>query len=395
MKTEMLIVCLITGVCVAVAAFVGRHGFYQLLDLIEQDFADRLRSLRIKPNRLRAWIHVWLGIAVALFCAIWLATDTVALALSTFLLLAAGPWFLIRRWAIRRREKIEDQLADAMVMFSASIRAGLSLAQALDLLAMECPAPIQQEFSQIIGEYKMGKPMERTLREAKDRLRSENFALFAAALLASRESGGRLNDTVERISRSVLEMQRLERKLHSETAQARKSAVYMAIVPLLILIVYFFVASGEYARVVCHTLRTDRPVHCRGVQPGRLLLGCEDLECRSMSPTSRTAGRDGPTDSRTLPGHGHRRRLEHFLVAAHVENGRFAARRPMALRRQPNQRTAQSGLDLSSFSGCHSAAGETESRRAARPPGRNPTTGPRRRAVTQLVARGVPGAPCS
>ncbi len=128
-----------------------------------------------------------------------------------------------------------------MVMFSASIRAGLSLAQALDLLAMECPKPIQQEFSQIIGEYKMGKPMERTLREAKERLRSENFALFAAALLASRESGGRLNDTVERISRSVLEMQRLERKMHTETAQARKSAVYMAIVPLLILVVYFFV----------------------------------------------------------------------------------------------------------------------------------------------------------
>jgi tight adherence protein B len=128
-----------------------------------------------------------------------------------------------------------------MVMFSASIRAGLSLAQALDLLAMECPKPIRQEFSQIIGEYKMGKPMERTLREAKERLRSENFALFAAALLASRESGGKLNDTVERISRSVLEMQRLERKLQTETAQARKSAVYMAIIPLLVLIVYFFV----------------------------------------------------------------------------------------------------------------------------------------------------------
>lgn len=143
--------------------------------------------------------------------------------------------------AARRREKIEDQLADAMVMFSASIRAGLSLAQALDLLAMECPKPIRQEFSQIVGEYKMGKPMERTLREASDRLRSDNFAIFAAALLASRESGGRLNDTVERISRSVLEMQRLERKLQTETAQARKSAVYMAIVPLLILIVYFFV----------------------------------------------------------------------------------------------------------------------------------------------------------
>lgn len=87
----------------------------------------------------------------------------------------------------------------------------------------------------------MGKPLEQTLVEAKDRLRSENFSLFAAALLASRRSGGKLNETVERIARSVLEMQRLERRIASETAQARKSAVYMALAPPLILVVYYFV----------------------------------------------------------------------------------------------------------------------------------------------------------
>ena len=66
-------------------------------------------------------------------------------------------------------------------------------------------------------------------------------ALFAAALLASHESGGRLNETVERIAQSALELQRLERKVMSETAQARKSAIYMALAPALILIVYYFV----------------------------------------------------------------------------------------------------------------------------------------------------------
>ncbi|MCY2993261.1 MAG: type II secretion system F family protein [Planctomycetota bacterium] len=72
-------------------------------------------------------------------------------------------------------------------------------------------------------------------------MRSENFALFAAALLASHESGGRLNETVERIAQSVLELQRLERKVLAETAQARKSALYMALAPPLILLVYFYV----------------------------------------------------------------------------------------------------------------------------------------------------------
>jgi len=59
--------------------------------------------------------------------------------------------------------------------------------------------------------------------------------------LASHESGGRLNETVERIAQSVLELQRLERKVMAETAQARKSAVYMAMAPAFILVAYYFV----------------------------------------------------------------------------------------------------------------------------------------------------------
>ncbi len=143
--------------------------------------------------------------------------------------------------AERRRQKIEDQLADAMVTLASAVRAGLSLPQAMEILATQCPKPINDEFHQIVAEYKLGKPLESTLTEAKQRLRSENFALFAAALLASRESGGRLNETVERIAKSVLEMQRLERKVISETAQARKSALYMAIAPAFILLVYYFI----------------------------------------------------------------------------------------------------------------------------------------------------------
>jgi Flp pilus assembly protein TadB len=95
------------------------------------------------------------------------------------------------------------------------------------------------------GEYQLGKPMERCLEETKERLRSENFALFAAAMEASRESGGRLNETVDRIAHSVRELQRLERKIRSETAQARSSAVYMALAPLVILAMYYFVIDRE------------------------------------------------------------------------------------------------------------------------------------------------------
>ncbi len=171
----------------------------------------------------------------------WLWLDSLAFGVLAALFLACAPWYLVRRMAERYRQRVEDQFADAMVAFSSAVKAGLSLAQCLELLADQTPRPIQNEFRQIVAEYKLGKPLDRTLTEAKQRLKSENFALFAAAVLASRESGGRLNETVDRIAHSVLELQRLERKIVSETAQARRSAIYMAIAPLVILVVYYFV----------------------------------------------------------------------------------------------------------------------------------------------------------
>jgi tight adherence protein B len=138
-----------------------------------------------------------------------------------------------------RRLKIEDQLADAMVSLAQAIKAGLSLGQSLEILSEQCPRPIRDEFRQMVGEYQMGKPLDKVLDETRERLRSENFALFAAAMQASRESGGKLNETVERIAHSVLELQRLERKILSETAQARTSAMYMAMAPFAVLLLYY------------------------------------------------------------------------------------------------------------------------------------------------------------
>ena len=211
------------------------------LEAVQRDLADKLRRLRKRVRNLRQYIYLWLAATALVFLGLWMFLDSLLFGFIAAALMLCGPWYVLRQMALRHRQKIEDQLADAMVMLANAVRAGLSLAQSLDILAAQCPRPISAEFRQIVSEYNMGKPLEQTLREAKERLRSENFALFAAALLASHQSGGRLNEIVERIAESVLELQRLERKILVETAQARKSAVYMAIAPIFIITVYYFV----------------------------------------------------------------------------------------------------------------------------------------------------------
>jgi tight adherence protein B len=229
------------GLAVALGAYTGRNWFALALDAVQRDLAEKLRRLRAPTRSLRKYLIAWLIVIAVVAAGIGLGLQSVLLALLVAMFMACAPWYLLRRMAERRRQKIEDQLADAMVMLANAVRAGLSLAQSLEILAAQCPKPINAEFHQMVAEYNLGKPLERTLVEAKQRLRSENFALFAAALMASHESGGRLNETVDRIAQSVLELQRLDRKVMAETAQARKSALYMAIAPAFIMVAYYFV----------------------------------------------------------------------------------------------------------------------------------------------------------
>jgi tight adherence protein B len=235
----------LTGAAVALAAVAGEEFFSAGIAYVEDDLRDKLRRLRVNTRGLHKWIMAWAAAVVGGLLGFTFALDSLPFGLVFAILLVCVPWYLVRRMAERRRLRIEDQLADAMVSLSSAIKAGLSLGQALEILAQQCPRPICEEFRQMYGEYQMGKPLERVLVETRDRLKSENFALFAAAMQASRESGGRLNETVERIAHSVMELQRLERKIISETAQARTSAVYMAMAPFAVMIMYYFFIDPE------------------------------------------------------------------------------------------------------------------------------------------------------
>ena len=245
---------LFLGGFIGLFAFSVRPYYWVGINFLEADFSDKLRRLQIPTHHLRTGLVIWSSGLLILFSIFTFIVGSLPFAVLSTIILFCGPWWILHHKAQQRRDQIEDQLADAMVSLSSAIRAGLSLPQAVEMLADNSPQPIKSEFGYIITDYEMGKPLDRALEEAKERLRSENFALFAAALLASRDSGGRLNETVDRISHSVRELQRLERKVQSDTAMARKSAVYMALTPVFILVAYYFVDSQAVANIFVTTI---------------------------------------------------------------------------------------------------------------------------------------------
>lgn len=249
MSPEILVYSSIMAAAAGAFSWFSRDLVGEMLNGIESDIRYKLKAMRISTPNLRQYLTAYVYVLILVFLVIWIGYDSLIFALLALALLGPLPYFLLHKAAVERRQKIEDQLSGSMTTLSGAIRAGLSIAQALEILAEQSPRPIKQEFQHMVGQYSMGNTLQDTLLEAKARLESENFSMFAAAMLASRESGGRLNETVERIADSVREFQRLERKIQSETAQARKSAVYMALAPPLILLVYYFVDPINTSRL--------------------------------------------------------------------------------------------------------------------------------------------------
>ncbi len=246
---ETLVISGLMAASAGVASWFSRDWVGFLLARIENNVNEERRAMRVSTPHLRKYLAGWMYLMVVTLVLLWFGYGSLVFGVLAVVLMGPLPWYLLKRMAQRRRDKIEEQLAGSMITLSGAIRAGLSLAQALEILAEQSPRPIKLEFQHMVGQYSMGKTLQETLMEAKERLKSENFSMFAAAMLASRESGGKLNETVERIAESVREFQRLERKIQAETAQAKKSAVYMALAPPIILFVYYFVDPVNTTRL--------------------------------------------------------------------------------------------------------------------------------------------------
>ncbi len=143
--------------------------------------------------------------------------------------------------------QIETAL-DAMVAMSSDVRSScnpLPLILLRFLLANLEPRPDLAKgvppHTRIVRRVTDGQQtFERLVVRDYGRL-SENFALFAAAVDASRLGRGRLSKTIERIAHSVRELRRLEpRKIRSGRPR-RPSAMYCSVAMVFIhLFIYYF-----------------------------------------------------------------------------------------------------------------------------------------------------------
>lgn len=143
------------------------------------------------------------------------------------------PSFVIKNLEQKRRAKFKAQLVDGLTILSSSLKAGLSLFQAMEVVVEEMPPPISQEFSGLVKETKMGLTLQQAFERLTKRMPLEEVNLIATAVLIAYETGGNLTLIFENLTATLREKKKILEQIKTLTLQGRWQGVIMSLLPVL------------------------------------------------------------------------------------------------------------------------------------------------------------------
>ncbi len=148
---------------------------------------------------------------------------------------------------VRRRTAFGEQLPDTLQLVASALRAGFSLAQALDAVVREDTQPIAGEISRALGEVRLGGNLEDGLDAVANRMESEDLRWTVTAIRIQQGVGGNLAEILLTIAGTIRERAFLRRQVRALSAEGRLSAYILVALPVLIGI-WLFVSAPQYMR---------------------------------------------------------------------------------------------------------------------------------------------------
>jgi tight adherence protein B len=131
----------------------------------------------------------------------------------------------------KRVDRFVEQMVDGLGLMSNGMRSGLSVAQAMGLVAQEMPKPIQQEFELILSQNKLGLSLEEAFVNLSKRVIADEVEMFVTSVVILKETGGNLAETFDTITTLIRERIKVENKIKAMTAQAFWQGIILLCVP--------------------------------------------------------------------------------------------------------------------------------------------------------------------
>jgi len=167
---------------------------------------------------------------------LWFGKPLVAIAAMT----AVGclPIVYLTHCKKRRQVKFEEQLPDALTMIARSLRAGHSLAAAVELIGREVPQPTGGLFREAYEQQQLGMRITEALGAMAGKIESMDLHFFLTIVRVNSESGGSLAEVLEKLAETVRSRLQVRRQVRTYTAEGRMSGYVLLALPVAVFVVF-------------------------------------------------------------------------------------------------------------------------------------------------------------
>ena len=145
-----------------------------------------------------------------------------------------APTKLVQVMRNKRRQKFNIQLVEALGSMSNALRAGFSINQAFETVVQNGEKPISQEFGVMLQQMRVGMNFYDALQSLDKRVGSDDLTLVVTSIDIARRTGGNLTEIFDKISLTIRERMRIERRVLTLTSQGRLQGIVVACMPAIL-----------------------------------------------------------------------------------------------------------------------------------------------------------------
>lgn len=150
----------------------------------------------------------------------------------------------------KRRNRLVEQLPDALDLMARSLRSGYPLSASIRTVAESMQDPIATEFGIVVDQISYGDELVVAMKKMSDRVPTEDYRYLAASVAIQHGTGGNLGRVLILLSQVIRGRGMMRRKIKAMSAEGRISALILSCIPFLMVGLNSIITPQYYGDVV-------------------------------------------------------------------------------------------------------------------------------------------------
>jgi tight adherence protein B len=130
------------------------------------------------------------------------------------------------------RDRLDEQLGEAIATLSAAVRAGLSARRALEEAVRGSEPPLRDSLATLVDRVHVGQPIDAALETFAGEVGTTDAQLVTTLLTVHRRTGGDLPALLDEVAEVIGQRVETRRQVRALTAQGRASGAVLAVLPI-------------------------------------------------------------------------------------------------------------------------------------------------------------------